>query len=238
MTEITSAIAYAHGAAAHPDGPGAYAAIAVTPTSRRVTQHAYRHTTADRMAIRAATSALRSCSAGSSIRLYFDRRRVYDAIASGNLERWRLDGWKARVGGKPIKDADLWQELDAAVADRDVTVVPAKRDDDSFTECVRLAQRAARSSIRLTDAGYRPTSTKRQTSGPPHQHPSGSLHAGDPCPKCEASVTRREVKGQSPKPGQRYRWEWILRCPHCGARYQTREGRRRIDDESSPPSIA
>ncbi|QDT70361.1 Ribonuclease H [Planctomycetes bacterium MalM25] len=230
--------AYAHGLSAHPDGLGSYAAIAVTPTSRRVIQHAYRHTTADRMAIRAATSALRSCPAGSSVRLYLDRRRVYDAIASGNLERWRLDSWKARVGGKPIKHADLWRDLDNAAADRDVVVALANRDDDNFSECVRLARGAAQSPLKLTDRGYRPTPTRssRPSQRPTNRPTSRPLQAGDPCPKCQVSVTRREVTGQTRKPGQRYCWAWLLRCPNCGARYQTKQGRRRI--ESNPPSPA
>lgn len=238
MSASSTYQAYASGLASHPEGQGGYSAVVIGSDSRRSSQRAYRQTTTDRMAIMAATDALRSCPPGSQVHLHLKNRRVYDVVACGKLEQWRLDHWKARVGGNPIKDADLWLPLDDAVSERIVTVTLATRDCDTFGECVHLAQRASRSSIMLTDAGYRSAPLRRPLTRPSERPTSGSLVEGDPCPRCQSPVRRHPVRGQKIKPGQRYRWAWLLRCNACGARYQTREGRRTIDSYSPAQPIA
>ncbi|QDT67925.1 ribonuclease H [Planctomycetes bacterium MalM25] len=238
MSEQVTTYAYAHGLAAHPSGPGAYGLLVVTPTGRSRDQRAYRHSTKDRMAIAAATAALRHCPRGSTVELHLGNRRVYDAIAAGRLKQWRLDNWRARVGGRPIKDADLWKELDKAFTDRQVSVVLANPHDEAFADCVRRARLANASPLKHTDPTYHRRPAPKSVASRPKTRQTRILVDGDPCPRCQTAVTHRSVKGQVRKPGQRFYWDWILRCKACGARYQTREGRRRIDPESSPPAIA
>lgn len=193
MSTEPTAKAYAHGLAARPSGPGSYAAIVTTPTGRRVEQHAYRHTTRDRMAIPAATTALRQCPPNSTVVLHLDNRRVYDAVAGGKLEAWRFDDWKARVGRKPIKNADLWQELDKAMARRYVSVVLANSKEVIFCRLrpsgearERVVPQAHRFGLRPParhDAGAVVTQvstdpdTYRRRSGPPVRNTSRT-HVG------------------------------------------------------------
>lgn len=228
-TTLEPVFAYADGIAAYPSGPGAYATTVVTPVTRSLEAHAYRHTTRDRMAIVAATAALRQCPAGSKVELSLDNRRVFDAIRDGKLEQWRGDDWKACVGRRPIKDGDLWRQLDAALLDRSVSINWASDCDEEFVECVRRAKIATRLSLKHIDTGYRRRSASASRDLPRRARPTRRLTKGDPCPRCQTAVTQRPAKGQVRRAGQRFYWSWILRCDGCGARFQTREGRRRIE---------
>ena len=48
------------------------------------------------------------------VHLYTDSRYVSDAINKGWLENWQARGWRkaaAKGRGKPVLNADLWQQL-------------------------------------------------------------------------------------------------------------------------------
>ena len=76
-------------------------------------------TTNNRMELMAAISALDAIKDGTKIDLYTDSSYVKDGI-SGWIMGWKRNGWKT-ADRKPVKNAELWQALDAARQRHQVT---------------------------------------------------------------------------------------------------------------------
>jgi ribonuclease HI len=62
----------------------------------------------------ATASATEPCS----VTLYTDSKYVMDGITSW-INGWKRNGWKT-AAKQPVKNADLWQALDAAVARHEI----------------------------------------------------------------------------------------------------------------------
>jgi len=75
-------------------------------------------TTNNRMELMAAIEALNALKGPRSVILYTDSKYVMDGINSW-IEGWKKRGWKT-AGRKPVKNRDLWQALDKAVARHDI----------------------------------------------------------------------------------------------------------------------
>ena len=67
-------------------------------------------TTNNRMELRAAIEGLRALKEPCSVVLTTDSVYVKNGITSW-LDNWKAKGWKT-AGKKPVKNVDLWQELD------------------------------------------------------------------------------------------------------------------------------
>ncbi len=76
-------------------------------------------TTNNRMELMAAIMALEVLTRPSTITITTDSAYVKDGI-TGWLHGWKRNGWRT-AAKKPVKNADLWQRLDAAQARHDVT---------------------------------------------------------------------------------------------------------------------
>ena len=76
-------------------------------------------TTNNRMELMAAIMALESLSRPSAITITTDSSYVKDGITKW-LPGWKRNGWRT-AARKPVANADLWQRLDAARAQHDVT---------------------------------------------------------------------------------------------------------------------
>jgi ribonuclease HI len=61
----------------------------------------------------AAIRALESLTRPTSVRLHTDSSYLRNGITSW-LPKWKHNGWKT-TDKKPVKNADLWQRLEAAV---------------------------------------------------------------------------------------------------------------------------
>ena len=68
-------------------------------------------TTNNRMELLAAIEALKSLPDGSAVRLTTDSVYVKDGITNW-IKNWKARGWKT-AAKKPVKNVDLWQELDS-----------------------------------------------------------------------------------------------------------------------------
>ncbi|MBT5050890.1 MAG: ribonuclease HI, partial [Rhodospirillaceae bacterium] len=71
-----------------------------------------------RMELMAAIMALESLKRSVSARLHTDSTYVKDGITKW-IVNWKKKGWKT-ANRKPVKNVDLWQRLDEAVATHDV----------------------------------------------------------------------------------------------------------------------
>lgn len=73
---------------------------------------AERQTTNNRMELMAAIRGLEALKRACKVRLTTDSTYVQKGITQW-LANWKRKGWKT-ADGKPLKNADLWQRLDAA----------------------------------------------------------------------------------------------------------------------------
>ena len=115
--------AYTDGACSGNPGPGGWGAILIardgeTELKRRELSGGEGLTTNNRMELMAAISALEALERPSPITLITDSVYVKDGITKW-VHGWKRNGWKT-AAKKPVKNEDLWQRLDAAVARHDV----------------------------------------------------------------------------------------------------------------------
>lgn len=110
--------AFTDGACLGNPGPGGWAALLRYGGRERELSGGEPDTTNNRMELLAAISALEGLSRPCQIDLYTDSRYVQQGIQSW-LPRWRSNGWRTS-DGKPVKNQDLWQQLDELVAGHEV----------------------------------------------------------------------------------------------------------------------
>lgn len=95
---------------------GGWAAILIGPGGRtKELSGAERDTTNNRMELRAVIEGLRAVAPGWPCEVTTDSRYVSDAITKGWLAGWKRRGWK-KSNGDPVKNQDLWKELDTQLA--------------------------------------------------------------------------------------------------------------------------
>ncbi len=75
-------------------------------------------TTNNRMELMAAIKALSVLNQRCEVDLHTDSQYVRQGI-TGWINNWKRNGWKT-ANKKPVKNADLWQALDTAIAHHEV----------------------------------------------------------------------------------------------------------------------
>lgn len=75
-------------------------------------------TTNNRMELRAVIEALTSLSERSQVRIHTDSQYVQKGITEW-LPSWKRRGWRT-ADNKPVKNVDLWQQLEALAAKHQV----------------------------------------------------------------------------------------------------------------------
>lgn len=75
-------------------------------------------TTNNRMELTAPIRALESLTRPSTVCIYTDSTYVRSGILQW-LPRWKVNGWQTQAK-EPVKNADLWQRLDAAASTHQV----------------------------------------------------------------------------------------------------------------------
>jgi ribonuclease HI len=100
-------------------GPGGWGAILRHQDQEKEISGAERHTTNNRMELMAAIEALRALKAPSRVELTTDSQYVQKGIRDW-IHNWKKNQWR-NSQKQPVKNADLWQLLDAAASIHDVT---------------------------------------------------------------------------------------------------------------------
>ncbi len=100
------------GACSGNPGPGGWGAALRFGDRERELSGGEVQTTNNRMELRAAIEALNALKRPCEVLLHTDSRYVMDGITDW-IRGWKARGWKT-AAKKPVKNADLWQELDAA----------------------------------------------------------------------------------------------------------------------------
>lgn len=111
-------IIYTDGACSGNPGPGGWGAILVYGEHRRELSGGEAATTNNRMELMAAITALETLKMPCEVELWTDSNYVKDGITKW-ISGWKRNGWKT-ADKKPVKNAELWQRLDAAAARHNV----------------------------------------------------------------------------------------------------------------------
>lgn len=110
---------FTDGACSGNPGPGGWGAILRYNGKEKELCGGEAQTTNNRMELMAAIQALSALRGGPHhIDLYTDSSYVKDGI-SGWIHGWKRNGWKT-AARKPVKNVELWQELDALTQRHDV----------------------------------------------------------------------------------------------------------------------
>ena len=138
--EKTNVTIYTDGACSGNPGPGGYAAILMMGDNKKEIYGAEKDTTNNRMELRAAIEGLKALKRPCAVMLYSDSAYLVNAYNSNWVEGWKKKGWK-NSSGEPVKNIDLWQELENLRKIHDVTFVKVKghADNEFNNRCDELA---------------------------------------------------------------------------------------------------
>jgi ribonuclease HI len=109
---------FTDGACSGNPGPGGWGAILRWKEQDKELSGGARETTNNRMEMMAAIRALESLKRAVPVDLYTDSTYLRDGITKW-LPGWKARGWKT-AAKKPVKNQDLWQRLEKALADHDI----------------------------------------------------------------------------------------------------------------------
>ena len=115
MTDVTI---YTDGACSGNPGPGGWGAILVHGETRKELSGGEPETTNNRMELQAAIEALNALKRPCKVALYTDSVYVRDGITKW-IKGWQRNGWRT-AAKKPVKNAELWQALQAALQPHDI----------------------------------------------------------------------------------------------------------------------
>ena len=111
-------VMYTDGACRGNPGPGGWGVVLNYQGSRK-TLHGYAaETTNNRMELTAVIEGLRALKRACAVEIHTDSKYVMQGINDW-IENWKRNGWKT-AAKKPVKNHDLWQQLDAEVAGHEI----------------------------------------------------------------------------------------------------------------------
>ena len=99
-------------------GPGGWAALVRQDGVEQMYAGAEPQTTNNQMELMAAIQGLEQLASHSTVSLTTDSQYVRQGITQW-IHGWKRNGWKTSQR-QPVKHQELWQRLDAAVADHNV----------------------------------------------------------------------------------------------------------------------
>jgi len=105
---------YTDGACSGNPGPGGWGALLEQDAKSKEICGGASDTTNNRMELSAAIHALNALKRPSHVALHTDSTYVKDGITKW-MNNWKKNGWKT-AAKKPVKNKDLWIDLDEAIA--------------------------------------------------------------------------------------------------------------------------
>lgn len=109
---------YTDGACKGNPGPGGWGVWMTSGDHERELHGGERLTTNNRMELTAVIRGLGALNQRCTVQLFTDSQYVRQGITSW-IHNWKKRGWTTS-DRKPVKNSDLWRELDAAAAQHDV----------------------------------------------------------------------------------------------------------------------
>jgi ribonuclease HI len=99
-------------------GPGGWGALLTAGTTEKELWGGEADTTNNRMELTAVIRALEAMKRPVSVRIHTDSQYVQKGISQW-IHQWKKNGWRT-ADKKPVRNADLWQRLDALCGRHDV----------------------------------------------------------------------------------------------------------------------
>ena len=118
MASDDTVVIYTDGACSGNPGPGGWGSVLMYNGHRKELSGGEASTTNNRMEMTAVIEALDALKRPCRIVLHTDSSYVMKGMTEW-LDNWKRRGWKT-ADRKPVKNVDLWQRLDEAVARHDV----------------------------------------------------------------------------------------------------------------------
>jgi ribonuclease HI len=110
---------YTDGACSGNPGPGGWGAVLISKGKEKDLSGGEAETTNNRMELMAAIRALNELKTRCQIDLYTDSNYVRQGITEW-IHGWKRNGWKT-ADKKPVKNADLWQMLEEAAKNHEIS---------------------------------------------------------------------------------------------------------------------
>jgi len=107
------------GACSGNPGPGGWGALLRMGNNQKELKGGEKETTNNRMELTASIEALNALKRPCQVDLHTDSQYVKGGITSW-IHNWKRNGWKT-AARKPVKNVDLWQQLDEAIARHEIT---------------------------------------------------------------------------------------------------------------------
>lgn len=105
---------YTDGACKGNPGPGGWGALLIAGGHKKEMYGGERNTTNNRMELKAVIEALSALKRPCEVIVHTDSQYVQKGISEW-IHGWKARGWKT-ASKEPVKNADLWQALDAVQA--------------------------------------------------------------------------------------------------------------------------
>jgi len=141
-------ILYTDGACKGNPGPGGWAFVLQHPQSGKILERfgSEPDTTNNRMELLAVIEGLKALTKPSQVEVVSDSKYVLQGLEDW-MPKWKRNGWRRREGNswKPVKNVDLWQELDRLKSLHELTFqyVPGHSGHPFNERCDELASLAA-----------------------------------------------------------------------------------------------
>ncbi|MFP6750022.1 MAG: ribonuclease HI [Alphaproteobacteria bacterium] len=107
------------GACSGNPGPGGWGALLQFGGHARELKGGEPATTNNRMELYAAIAALEALKRPCRVNLHTDSTYLRDGITKWII-KWKRNGWRT-AARKPVKNVDLWQRLEAAMAEHEIS---------------------------------------------------------------------------------------------------------------------
>ena len=139
---MQNVIIHSDGACHGNPGPGGWAAVLVCGPHTRELSGGAPATTNNRMELQAAIEALQALKKPCAVEFHTDSNYLRDGITKW-LPGWKRNGWKTK-SKQPVKNEDLWRQLEAAVSLHEVNWhwVKGHAGDAGNERCDELATAA------------------------------------------------------------------------------------------------
>lgn len=134
-------IIYTDGACSGNPGPGGWGAILMYQGNSKEISGGCKDTTNNIMELTAVIKALKMLKYACEVDLYSDSAYVVNAFKQKWIENWKKNNWKT-ASKEPVKNKELWQELDNLTQTHKVTFhkVKGHSDNEFNNRCDELAR--------------------------------------------------------------------------------------------------
>lgn len=145
MTDNSKIEIYTDGACLGNPGRGGWGAVLLYKEHYKEISGNEAETTNNRMELRAIIEALKMLKKPSAATIYTDSKYAMEGITKW-IFNWKKNGWRSS-DKKPVKNVDLWQELDSEVQKHQLSWTWVKgHSGNKYNEIVdELARKAAES---------------------------------------------------------------------------------------------